>query len=490
MEQRPSDAGLPVAIEGYDVLDRIGAGGFSVVYRARQRSLDREVAIKVLNLGFATADEQRTFERECHALGRLSHHPNIVTVFNEAMTADGRPCIVMELYEHTFRERIDAEGPLPIPTVLEVGVRVAGALETAHEAGILHRDLKPHNIFVSAYGEPALGDFGISTLDEERSHSGPSGLSVAYAAPEVLEDGRTTAAADVYSLAATLYHLAAGATPFASAQLKTAVRRILTEDPPPLGRADAPPGLDRVLRRALAKDPAQRPASAADLAEQLREVQARLGLEPTPLPRTTTRTAPPVPATPRAPSEPETRPTSSAPPVASAARATPDDAPGDAAGDEEHSITVARPRPAREEAPVAPPPSTTRRWWIGAALAVVVLGGVGVGVGLSGGNSSDDGGPTTTIDASADDPFLDPLTVPTDIEVVATAGGYDVGFAMPDDATSVEVVIVSGSDAGTIVGADTSPAFVASGDSSLCVEVRALGEGGRISAPSPASCSA
>ena len=242
MKSRRNDAARPVAIDGFEMGERIGSGGFSVVYRARQQSMNREVAIKVLNTGFATDAERRTFERECHALGRLSHHPNIVTVFDDAITDDGRPCIVMELYSSTYRERVEEIGPLPIDEVLAVGVRICGALQTAHDAGVLHRDIKPHNIFLSAYGEPALGDFGISTIDDERSHSGASGVSVAYAAPEVLEDSRASPAADVYSLAATLYQLIAGASPYASPDMKTTVRRILTEDPPPLGRAGAPPG--------------------------------------------------------------------------------------------------------------------------------------------------------------------------------------------------------------------------------------------------------
>ena len=189
MPSRRSTNGFPVAIEGYEVVDEIGAGGFSVVYRARQSSMNRDVAIKVLNAGFTSDAERRTFERECHALGQLSHHPNIVTVFNDTFTADGRPCIVMELYHSNYRERLEQTGPLAIDEALEVAVRICGALQTAHEAGVLHRDLKPHNIFVSAYGEPALGDFGISTIDDERSQSRSSGLSIAYAAPEVLEDG-------------------------------------------------------------------------------------------------------------------------------------------------------------------------------------------------------------------------------------------------------------------------------------------------------------
>lgn len=185
--------------------------------------MDRDVAIKVLNAGFGSEAERRTFERECHALGRLSHHPNIVTVFNDSVTADGRPCIVMELYHSNYRDRLEQTGALSIDEAMAVTVRICGALQTAHEAGILHRDLKPHNIFVSAYGEPALGDFGISTIDDERSQSRSSGLSIAYAAPAVLEDGDASVVSDVYSTGITPKQLVAWAwaCPWATASARS-----------------------------------------------------------------------------------------------------------------------------------------------------------------------------------------------------------------------------------------------------------------------------
>ena len=167
--------------------------------------MNREVAIKVLNAGFATDAERRTFERECHALGQLSHHPNIVTVFNDAITDDGRPCIVMELY------------PLELPRACSSRSARCRSTRCSPSACASAERCRPPTTrecctatssrttsSCRAYGEPALGDFGISTIDDERSHSGASGLSVAYAAPEVLEDSRASPAADVYSLAATL----------------------------------------------------------------------------------------------------------------------------------------------------------------------------------------------------------------------------------------------------------------------------------------------
>ena len=174
----------PVQIDGYDELHLIGRGGFSYVFSARQRDFNRRVAVKVLTFGLADERERRSFERECRAMGLVSQHPHIVTVFNAAFTTSKQPCIVMELYSGgTLGERLKQEGRLPLALVLDVGVKIAGALQTAHDRGLLHRDIKPQNLFVSEFGEPALGDFGISTLDDERSISGGGGLTVHYAPP-------------------------------------------------------------------------------------------------------------------------------------------------------------------------------------------------------------------------------------------------------------------------------------------------------------------
>lgn len=274
----------PITISGYEGFERIGSGGFSSVYRSRQSSLGREVAVKVLSAGFAAESDRRTFERECHAMGLLSRHPNIVTVHSEAFTDDGRPCIVMELYRWNYRERLEQNGTLSPSELLVLGIKIAGALQSAHDAGVLHRDIKPHNLFMSDYGEPALGDFGISTIGDERSVTGTGGLSVAYAAPEVLEDAQTDASSDVYSLAATLFHLFDGTAPFAASNIRTSVKRILTEPPPAPSRTDAPADLTAELHRALSKDPERRHRSANEFAEALRAVQVRLGLDRTTVP--------------------------------------------------------------------------------------------------------------------------------------------------------------------------------------------------------------
>ena len=184
-------------------------------------------------------------------MGLVSQHPHIVTVFNAAFTTTKQPCIVMELYSGgTYGERQKREGQLPVAVVLDVGVKIAGALQTAHDRGLLHRDIKPNNLFISEFGEPALGDFGISTLDDERSISGGGGLTVHYAPPEVLEGSPATPLSDVYSLAATLYTLLEGARPFAPAAGRPAVgRRAGPADHARGATAGPPPGCVAIARR-------------------------------------------------------------------------------------------------------------------------------------------------------------------------------------------------------------------------------------------------
>ena len=442
------DGGPATAIEGFADLERIGSGGYSVVYRAREIALHRDVAIKVLNSGLESEAEQRAFERECRALGQLTSHPNIVTVYHAAFTTDMRPCIVMERYQGNFRERLERSGPLPIDQLLSVGVRIAGALQTAHDAGVLHRDIKPHNIFLSAYGEPALGDFGISTVDDERSHGGPTGLSVAYAAPELLEDATASPQSDLYGLGATLYHLAAGSAPFASPDLRTSIHRIVSEPPPELDRPDAPAGLDRILRSCMAKDPADRPRSAMALAEMLREVQAGAGL-----PQTTVPAARADVATP-------------SPPVTLSAR-----------------TALPPPPPPVESAP------SSRRAWIAAGVAVAAIAVIVVGVLALGGGDDAADTPTTAPTIAPPDTFYDALVAPTGVAVSAVGDGtFSVAASPVDGATSYEIEVVGASS--DPVTAAVLPATVdGAGATTLCVTVRAVGESGRVSRDSEPACS-
>lgn len=470
-----------IRIDGLERFQRIGTGGFSSVYSARQTKLGRQVAVKVLTADVSSPSDRRAFERECQALGLLAHHPNIVTVYNEAFTADGRPCIVMELYGRNYRERLDETGPLPAEEVLSLGVKISGALHAAHLDGVLHRDLKPHNIFLSSYGEPALGDFGISTVDDERSISAASGLSVAYAAPEVLEDASATVASDVYSLAATLFHLVEGSAPFASKQMRATVRRILTEDAPALTRSDSPAELSQVLRRALAKEPSDRYATAAEFGEALRSVQAAIGVDRTPIPLPQSPDGPGSAdgagrsggsidatirrrrsATPEPPSDERAMPRSPARPdqqvigVEAPPSATPSperqsfDSPD---GDGEQTIrrkrresAVAEPAADGNESDVEAEPSVVRRRTAVAIGVLAVVGIAALALGLGRGEGAEPTAATTTavrpIDGDLE--FLAPPIVPIDIVVEAADDGtVEVSFTPTVGAVSYEIVSAS-----------------------------------------------
>ncbi|MCU0268249.1 MAG: serine/threonine protein kinase [Acidimicrobiales bacterium] len=267
---------------GYTDLEMIGRGGFASVYRAHQPAYDRTVAIKVLDVGFADETSRRRFERECAATGRVSSHPNIVTVLDAGVTAQGHPYLVMEhCAGGSFAARLEARGPLPVDEVLRVGVKIAGALQAAHDVGITHRDVKPENILVTAYGEPALADFGIAVVaDRQTASASMAAFTPSHVPPEVLQGRPADVAGDVYSLASSLYALLAGHAPFDIGEEPTpasVVYHVVNTPPPPIVRSDVPTALRTVLARALAKDPTMRFASAAELGRALQAVQRERG---------------------------------------------------------------------------------------------------------------------------------------------------------------------------------------------------------------------
>ena len=274
-------------IPGYEDLELIGKGGFSRVYRAEQSKLKRNVAIKVLNFGLNDETDRVGFERETELMGRVSAHPDIVTVHDTEFTSQGQPCIVMELYPGgSLAEMIVEIGRLSAKEALEVGVAIASALDASHRSGVLHCDLKPQNILISEFGQVALGDFGISTFAEERTRTGSengAGFTLPYAAPEIVEGESPSAATDIYSLAATLYTGLAGHRPFQPPTEQKPppaeqARRILLEDVPSLVSYGVPPELDELLRRAMSKEPGDRPRSAADFGLALHRIGQQLGL--------------------------------------------------------------------------------------------------------------------------------------------------------------------------------------------------------------------
>ena len=151
-------------VEGIDGLELIGEGGFASVYRGHQSAFRRDVAVKVLDRQGLDSDDQRRFDRECQAMGALSSHPGIVTLHHAGYTAAGRPYLVMEYVAGgTLHDRISTNGAMGWQDVSALGARLAGALETAHRAGVLHRDIKPANILRDRFGRgPCRGRHGIA----------------------------------------------------------------------------------------------------------------------------------------------------------------------------------------------------------------------------------------------------------------------------------------------------------------------------------------
>jgi serine/threonine-protein kinase PknK len=264
-------------LPGYTVLERLGAGGSAVVYRARQESLDREVAVKLIRQEVDDAAVWRRFEREARIVATLSGHPNVLTVYDVGRTVRGEPFLVTELLDRGSLGDILAErGGVDGDSVADVGRAVAAALSTAHEQGILHRDVKPGNVLVDSHRRIKLGDFGVARL--MAGHTQTTTASVAFTpehvAPEVLRGEPEGPASDVYGLGSTLLTALLGRSPFQrrpDERIEAMMWRKLN-DPPPTAPPWTPAVLAGLVSACLAPDPADRPS--------LVEVQRRLTSAP------------------------------------------------------------------------------------------------------------------------------------------------------------------------------------------------------------------
>ena len=268
--------GASIVIPGYDLRERLGRGGFALVYRAYQTAFDRDVAVKVLLGDLSDPADARQFTNECRALGRLSSHPAVVDVFDAGTTPDGRGYIVMRLYAGgSMAQRISDTGPLPIEDVLEVGMRMADALASAHSQQVIHRDIKPENILIDETGRTALSDFGVAAMaDPSGRFTRSLAFSRQHVAPEVLERNSYGVSSDIYGLSSTLYAMCAGRPPFQYSAEAAQISAILSEPVPPILRADMPPDFMDLLVTGLAKDPRDRFRDARALHQALRTVRS------------------------------------------------------------------------------------------------------------------------------------------------------------------------------------------------------------------------
>lgn len=274
----------PPKIPGYEYVRLIGMGGFADVFEYRQEFPKRSVAVKVLLSGSLDQGSREAFFAEANLMAQLSHHPSMVTIYQADIAPDGRPYLVMEFCSRPSLGQRYRKETISVAEALRTGIRVASAVETAHRLNILHRDIKPANILATDFGWPALTDFGIASTSSDAISS--TGMSIPWAPPELLaEVPQNDVRADVYSLAATLYTVLAGRSPFeipgrsnTPAELLSRIER----DPlPAIERTDVPLGLFKVLQKGMEKDPQKRYPTALAFAQALTQVEISLQLPST-----------------------------------------------------------------------------------------------------------------------------------------------------------------------------------------------------------------
>jgi serine/threonine protein kinase len=267
----------------FELLDEVGRGGMGVVFKAKQKSLDRVVALKLL-----PTDPSRSqtvlarFLAEARAAAALAH-PNIVTIFQVGECAFGH-YFAMEYVDGPTLEAVLRKGRLPIPWAVGLLIPVAEALHYAHGKGIIHRDLKPANIVIDHNRRPVIMDFGIAKMVGQTANLTQEGVIVgtpAFMSPEQARSGATPVGprSDVYSLGAILYTLLAGRLPFDEGTTVDTLLKVVSPDPPrPVRdfRPEVPVALERVCLKCLSKDPADRPRTARALADGLRRIKAIL----------------------------------------------------------------------------------------------------------------------------------------------------------------------------------------------------------------------
>ncbi len=260
----------------YEILERVGGGGWAVVYRASDTYLGRPVAVKVLRAQYA-ADEEfvRRFRREAQAAASLSH-PNVVGVYDVGEEGDTY-YIVMEYVDGvTLRQRIEAEGPLPVGEAIRIAAQILDALEHAHTNNIVHRDIKPHNILVTRSGRVKVTDFGIAraATTATLTHTGSIVGSAHYFSPEQARGGFTGVKSDLYSVGVVLYEMLTGQVPFnGESPISVAIKHI-QEQPlaPSQLNPSIPPELEAMILRAMEKEQARRYQSAREMLEELNRI--------------------------------------------------------------------------------------------------------------------------------------------------------------------------------------------------------------------------
>jgi eukaryotic-like serine/threonine-protein kinase len=267
----------------YDLRDPLGGGGMAEVFLAHDEVLERDLAVKILREEYAS-DEGfvERFRREAQSAASLNH-PNIVTIYDWGRSEDGGCYMVMEYAPGgTLKDRILEDGALPPRTAAEITSQIAGALKVAHECGVVHRDVKPQNVLLTASGDVKVADFGIAQAAFSASFSQTSLVlgTPSYMSPEQALGEPPDPRSDLYSLGVVLYEMLTGEVPYEADTPVTIAMKHVIEPPraPREANPDVPEGISILTQKLLAKDPAARYESAAQLIEDLRRV--RDGLPP------------------------------------------------------------------------------------------------------------------------------------------------------------------------------------------------------------------
>jgi hypothetical protein len=254
----------------YEFLETLGTGATSRVDKARDTLIGRTVALKTFLHGFGSGDVQKQFLREAQIIGRLAH-PFIVGLYDVGTNAEGVPYFVMEYVDGRTLEKVLDDGPLPLEKAALWATDLAAAIARAHRAKVIHGDIKPANVLITREGQVKLGDFGIARFATQVSNSGVLMGTPAYLSPEQIQGNAQDTRSDLFSLGIILYQMTTGVQPFSGSSVSAVCAQIVAIMPPPPSHHNSslPAAFDRIVMRCLAKDPADRYATAEALGASL-----------------------------------------------------------------------------------------------------------------------------------------------------------------------------------------------------------------------------